>query len=251
MMKFEIRDGRIHCIISRDEKITVSAKSIINRCYLNTVSNTDFRKGKICFQKDYYIISDPPYNQDYHYSDYKDDLKLNEYIELLKSAFSKMKSVIIHYPEQSINLLPSVTESTCMESVSWVYNSNTAKQSRLITWWNCKPDFRLIGQPYKNPNDKRIQKRIAAGKQARLYDWWDIPQVKNVTKEKSGNPHPCPIPEELVRRVILTTTKEGDVIVDPFAGSGTILKIAKDLKREYIGFEIDPEYFRYMKIIGL
>jgi len=178
-------------------------------------------------------------------------LKADDYLNLMQKAFGNMKSVIIHYPEPTINLLPSVTYTSCTESVSWVYNSNTAKQSRQISWWNCKPDFRKVGQDYKNPNDKRIVERIAAGKQARLYDWWDIPQVKNVSKEKSGNPHPCPIPEEVARRIILTTTQEGDVIVDPFAGSGTILKVAKNLNRKYIGFEIDPVYFEYMKSIGL
>ena len=56
----------------------------------------------------------------------------------------------------------------------------TAKQHRGIGFWNVHPDFRKVGQPYKNPNDKRIAKRIAEGKKARLYDWWNINQVKNV-----------------------------------------------------------------------
>ncbi len=86
---------------------------------------------------------------------------------------------------------------------------------------------------------------------APLSDWWLESPVKNVSKKKSGNPHPCPIPEEIARKIILITTKPGDVIVDPFAGSGTILKVAKELGRKYIGFEIDPIYFNYMKSIGL
>jgi hypothetical protein len=217
----------------------------------NTVFNCDFRTADLSAWNDCYFISDPPYNQNYHYSTYGDNLESNEYVKLLNGAFYGKKSVIIHYPEQSINILPSVTLTTCTESVSWVYNTNTAKQSRLITWWNCKPDLRKVGQQYKNPNDKRIMERIAAGKLAKLYDWWDVPQVKNVSKGKTGNPHPCPLPEEIVRRIILTTTKEGQTIVDPFAGSGTILKVAKELNRKFIGFEIDPVYFNYMKSIGL
>jgi hypothetical protein len=217
----------------------------------NTVFNADFRKTDLSTWNDCFFISDPPYNQNYHYSTYGDNLVNDEYLELLNSAFYGKKSVIIHYPEPTINLLPAVTLTTCTESVSWVYNSNTAKQTRLITWWNCKPDFRKVGQPYKNPNDKRIQKMMAAGKQARLYDFWSVDQVKNVSKNKTGNPHPCPIPEEIVRRIILTTTQPGQLVVDPFAGSGTVLKVAKELGRKYIGFEIDPVYFNYMKSIGL
>jgi hypothetical protein len=218
---------------------------------INTVFNADFRTVDFSAWNEVFVISDPPYNQNYRYSTYTDNLEANEYVRLLQDAFGNMKSVIIHYPEPTINLLPLVTFTTCTESVSWVYNSNTAKQSRLISWWNCRPDFKRVGQPYKNPNDKRIQERIAAGKQARLYDWWDIPQVKNVSKNKSGNPHPCPIPEEIAKRIILTTTQHGDIVVDPFAGSGTVLRLAKELGRNYIGFEIDKVYFEYMKSIGL
>jgi DNA modification methylase len=124
--------------------------------------------------------------------------------------------------------------------VSWVYPSNTAKQHRIISWWNCKPDLRLIPQPYKNPTDKRIKKRIEEGKMARSYDWWEINQVKNVSKK--DNPHPCPIPYELARRIILSTTKVGDTVCDPFAGSGTVLKAAKDLGRNFLGFDISEKY---------
>ena len=137
----------------------------------------------------------------------------------------------------------------CEQSVSWVYNSNTAKQHRLVSWWNCKPDMRRIGQDYKNPTDKRIAKRIADGKRAKLYDWWYINQVKNVSKKE--NPHPCPIPYELAERIILLTTKEGDTVIDPFAGSGTVLLAAKNNGRKYLGYEIDETYFNYMKKQGL
>ncbi len=217
----------------------------------DTVFNADFRSVDLSNWNDCYFISDPPYNQNYHYSSYSDNLENNEYLKLLNGAFYGKKSVIIHYPEQSINLLPLVTLTTCTESVSWVYNSNTAKQSRLITWWNCRANFKEVGQDYKNLKDKRIIERMEAGHMARLYDWWLENFVKNVSKIKSGNPHPCPIPEEIARKIILITTQPGDVIVDPFAGSGTILKVAKELGRRYIGFEIDPIYFNYMKSIGL
>jgi DNA modification methylase len=197
-----------------------------------------------------YVVSDPPYNQKYHYSEYGDNLELDEYGRLLQDAFGGNQSVVISYPEETINVLAKVMNTDwCEDSVSWVYNSNTAKQHRLCTWWNCKPNMRAIGQPYKNPNDKRIAKRISEGKTARLYDWWEINQVKNVSKK--DNPHPCPIPYELAERIILITTKPGDLVVDPFAGSGTVLLAAKKNGRNYLGFEIDKTYFDYMKSIGL
>lgn len=193
--------------------------------------------------KDAFLISDPPYNQGYHYDTYADRMKTEEFQNLLVQVFGGRKAVIILYPEETINLLGGAKLGHVEQVVSWVYNSNTAKQSRLVTWWNCKPDFRKIGQPYKNPTDKRIAARIEAGKTARAYDWWEINQVKNVSKKE--NPHPCPIPYELARRIIVATTEEGDTVCDPFAGSGTVLKAAKDAGRECLGFELSDSYIEY------
>ena len=215
---------------------------IIKRRMENIIINDDFRNHDFPNGENVYIISDPPYNQNYHYNHYKDEIEGNEYAKMMEDAFGHNQSIVISYPEQTINILGKVLGG-CSDSVAWVYNSNTAKQHRLVTWWGCKPDFRKVGQPYKNPTDKRIAKRIAEGKIARLYDWWEINQVKNVSKK--DNPHSCPIPYELAKRIILISTNPGDTVVDPFCGSGTILKAAKDTGRKYIGYEIDKEYWKY------
>lgn len=54
--------------------------------------------------------------------------------------------------------------------------------------------------------------------------------------------HPAPFPEELPRRCIRLYSFVGDTILDPFAGSGTTLKIARELGRNSIGYEINPNY---------
>ena len=206
------------------------------------IINRDFRECIDIDWEDALIVSDPPYNQNYHYNEYSDTLEQESYENLLIAAFKGRKAVIIHYPEESINLLPRLL-GRCQEVVSWVYPSNTRKQHRLVTWWNCKPDFTKLGQAYKNPQDKRIAARIEQGKMARLYDWWEINQVKNVSK--GNNPHPCPIPYELVYRLIAITSMKNDTIIDPFAGSGTIIKAAYDLERKAIGYEVDKSYAEY------
>jgi site-specific DNA-methyltransferase (cytosine-N4-specific) len=50
------------------------------------------------------------------------------------------------------------------------------------------------------------------------------------------------MPEEIPYRCIRLFTFEGDIVLDPFAGSGTTLKIAKKLKRQYVGYEIMKSY---------
>jgi DNA modification methylase len=54
--------------------------------------------------------------------------------------------------------------------------------------------------------------------------------------------HSALMPEEIVRRCVRLFTFEGDVVLDPFTGSGTTLKVAKELKRKYIGYEIVKDY---------
>ena len=206
-----------------------------------TIGNIDFREAE--FIPKGLTITDPPYNQNYHYSTYNDNLSENDYIELLSKI--PTPCVIIHYPEETINILPKAIRAKCEQIVSWVYNSNTGKQSRLISWWGCKPDLSKVRQPYKNLNDKRIIKRISEGKNgAKLYDWWNVEQVKNISKNKTA--HPCQIPEEIIKRIILTTAQENQLIIDPFAGSGTTLAVAKKLGFNAVGYEIDPNYFDIM-----
>lgn len=202
--------------------------------------NDDFRNYE--FPKDAYVISDPPYNQRYKYSQYKDNKKLDDYAQLLVDAFGGKKAVVIHYPEETINLLGPILGEV-KQVITWVYPSNTQKMSRLISWWNCKPDLHKWGQPYRDPTDARIKAKVAAGRLARSYDWWEVNQVKNMNKR--GNPHPCPIPAEIAKRVILMTTNEGDTVIDPFSGSGTIPLMASHLGRNGVGYEIDKSYHDY------
>lgn len=189
------------------------------------------------------FVSDPPYNMDYHYRTYKDKMPEEEYYEMLSKVYRGKKQVIIHYPEQ-LYRYSVVTGMIPEKVVSWVYNSNTAKQHRDIAFYGVKPNFRKVGQPYKNPTDKRIAKRIAEGKMARLYDWWEVNQVKNVSKEKTD--HPCQIPFEVMRRII-GILPEDHIIIDPYMGSGTTAIACKYWGRKFIGIEMDDHYFDICK----
>lgn len=66
--------------------------------------------------------------------------------------------------------------------------------------------------------------------------------VWTFTTSRTSHNHPAVFPEELPRRCILLSSKEGDTILDLFAGSGTTIKVARDLKRNGIGIDINPEY---------
>ncbi len=69
---------------------------------------------------------------------------------------------------------------------------------------------------------------------------WRIPSLKGSSKEKLG--HPTQKPLALVERLIFSSSREGDVVFDPFCGSGTTLFAAKKHGRNYLGVEINSEY---------
>ena len=206
---------------------------------LYEIINDDFRNHELV--EEGVIITDPPYNIDFKYNEYQDNLSDEEYIELI-SHFKGHKLAIIHYPEESMKyFVPAL--GVPGEVNVWAYNSNLpSRHSRLINYYNVKPDYTKVLQPFKNPNDKRIRERIKKGiKGARSCDWFtDIQLVKNVSKTDYN--HPCPVPIELMERIILLTTEPGDLVIDPFCGSGTTAVACLNTNRRFLGFEIDMMY---------
>src|SRR5699024_1683405 len=137
------------------------------------------------------------------------------------SSFKNKKLAIIHYPEETMKyFIPALGVPDVVNT--WCYNFILLiKQHSLLIFYNLKQNYKKELQQFKNPNNKRIKERIKKGvKGARSYDWFnDIQLVKNVTKQEHN--HPCPVPVKLMERIIKLTTKENDLIFDPFAGSGT------------------------------
>lgn len=64
---------------------------------------------------------------------------------------------------------------------------------------------------------------------------------------KSYKSHFCPLPEKMIEQIIKITTDENSIVLDPFAGSGTVPAIAHFMKRQYLGFELNAEYIEMFK----
>ena len=192
------------------------------------------------------IVTYPPFNIGYKYNEYLDNMDETEYYEMIEFFINDLPSVIIHYPEQLYKISFQIGKFP-EKVISWVYNSNTAKQHRDIAFFGIKPNMNQVKQPYKNPNNKRIKERIARGCEgAKLYDWWEINQVKNVSKEKTA--HPCQMPLQVMKNIVGILPYDC-VIIDPFMGSGTtgeaIVEMNKiqNANRKFVGVEIDEKYF--------
>lgn len=207
------------------------------------------------------IIVDPPYNIGFNYKSnfknkltnnkhsYKDKLTNIEYKELIYNMLEKSYTnstensslFLINYPEIIAELFETIkqTDWQVYQWINWVYPTNQrakykfTRASRCVLWLtkeNPKLHIDAVTQPYRNPTDPRVKKHIENGKTGtHLYDWWDINIVKKGSKQHLG--YVNQIPEELLKRLILTTTDEQDLVVDPMCGTGSTLITATKLNR--------------------
>lgn len=125
-----------------------------------TLINNDYKN--VVLPNNSIIVIDPPFNIGYHYKNYKDKLNEEVYFNELADLIRNREAVVIHYPE-ALHKLSIKLGYSPIRVVSWVYNSNTGRQHRDIAFYNIKPNFKQVIQPYKNINDKRIKERIAKG----------------------------------------------------------------------------------------
>lgn len=88
--------------------------------------------------------------------------------------------------------------------------------------------------------DYQLMKKINQGKQMR--NVWEISSPS--AEEKKFGKHPTQKPVELLKRIILASTKEGDLILDPFCGSSTTGVAAILLNRKYVGIDLEEEYLQ-------
>ena len=103
----------------------------------------------------------------------------------------------------------------------------------------------------KSENQKKytfnhqVMKQLNGGKQ--MVSVWQIPLctgLERIKGEDGKKAHSTQKPEELLRRVILSSSKEGDLVLDPFSGSGTTGTVARKLNRKFVGIEKEEKYIQ-------
>lgn len=95
----------------------------------------------------------------------------------------------------------------------------------------------------KNGNGKHRENWVPNPGGAKPKDVMDIPTTCNGMGEKT--PHPTQKPEELLRKIVLASSNPGDLVVDPFSGSGTTLVVAEQLGRRWAGCDCSKEYNKW------
>ena len=78
------------------------------------------------------------------------------------------------------------------------------------------------------------------------HDTWFFSRVAGTFKEREGF-HGCQMPEQLLGRIVRVSSSPRDLVLDPFAGSGTTLAVAKKLGRQWLGIELSTDYVEHIK----
>ena len=124
--------------------------------------------------------------------------------------------------------------------IIWSYGLGGASSRQ----WSRKHDVILFYTKTRNfyfdkPQVPATSQRLK-GKTKGVQDVWnDIPSLNNMAKERTGYPTQKPL--ALLRRIITASSKPGDLVLDPFAGSGTTLIAAEQLNRRWVGFDVSRD----------
>lgn len=89
---------------------------------------------------------------------------------------------------------------------------------------------------------KRPDEATARQEYGARYNIWRYSTGGGRIGDKAAHEHPAPFPEALARDHILSWSNPGDVVLDPFSGSGTTAKMARETGRRFIGIEVNPQY---------
>jgi len=208
------------------------------------------------------VFVDPPYNLKKEYNNYQDNKRDNEYIEWCNRWLSECIRVlkptgslfVINIPKWLIyhayylNKIAVFNHWIAWDAMGSPTNSKLMPNHYGILWYSKtnKPKYYSIRIPH--PRDRK--KELLAdwgGKKSMLHPygkiagdiWNDIHRIRHRVRRDM---HPCQLPVHLIERLILATTDEGDIILDPMVGTGTTAVAAKRMGRRFIGIDIDKNY---------
>jgi len=206
---------------------------------------------------------DPPYNLKKSYEHYEDDKETRDYLAWCREWLHEMVRItrptgsifVINIPKWMTYFASYLNEKAYFKHwIAWDAMGAPLGKTLLpnhygILWYVKSKDFKFYDM--RGPHLRcRVCKELLAdygGKKDLIHPfgtlvsdiWTDIHRYKhNVRRDE----HPCQLPVHLLERLILMTTDEGDIVLDPMVGTGTTCVAAKRLGRRYIGIDVDQKY---------
>ena len=208
------------------------------------------------------MVTSPPYNAR---KDYDQDLTLGEYLTQLEAVFHETYRVLVPGGRACINVAnlgrkPYIPLNAFISQIMigigylmrgeiiWDKGSSVGSSTAWGSWMSASnPTLRDVHEyilVFSKGRFKREKgERLATVERDEFLEYtrsvWQFP-----TESARRVGHPAPFPVELPRRLIQLYTFEGDIVLDPFIGSGTTAIAAIDTRRQYVGYEIDQAYLQ-------
>ncbi len=239
-----------------DKRENMVPDAYVNRFILGTAE----QMKEIPNNSIHLMITSPPYNVS---KEYDDDLSLEEYLNLLENAFKETYRVLVNGGRACINIAnvgrkPYIPLSDYISRImiGIGYNMrgeiiwNKAASASPSTAWGswqsaANPILRDIHE-YILVFSKGDYKREKGRKENSITKEQFMEWTKSIWTMKAESAkrigHPAPFPEELPYRLIQMYSYVGDVVLDPFMGSGTTAVAALNSNRRFVGYDTNSDY---------
>lgn len=142
----------------------------------------------------------------------------------------------------------------CLNIITWYKNNSMPNMTKRQFTHACEYILYFAKKSRWTFNYEEIKyinpEKTKEGTPKQMRDLWIFPlcQGRERIKEKNGRAaHPTQKPEALLERIIIASSKKGDLVLDPFLGSGTTAAAAKKLGREWVGVEKEYKYIKLAK----
>ena len=263
----EINTDNMKLLKTKEEKIFFEAKEenikIIHDDFLTT---NLIEENSIDL-----IVTSPPYNVDIHYNSFQDDIPYEKYLEFTEKWLRKAYLLMKHDGRMCLNIPLDKSKGrkgagfqsvyadivNIAQKVGWKYFStiiwnegNISRRTAWGSWLSARAPYVIAPVEVIIIFYRERWQKIKNGKsditKKEFMEWTNgLWTFSGESKKKIG--HPAPFPVELPKRCIKLFSFAGDIVLDPFLGSGSTLIACALLNRKGVGVEIDENYCRLAK----
>lgn len=216
------------------------------------------------------IFADPPYNIGKYFGNNIDKWnEVDEYIEWciewIDECFRILKDDGVMYFMTATQYMPFLDvyvskKYNVLSRIVWTYDSSGVQSKKM--YGSLYEPILMVNKTNKSKytfNYQDILVEAKTGAKRKLIDYRKTPPQPYNTQKVPGNVwdfsrvrykmdeyenHPTQKPEELLKRIILASSNENDIVLDPFSGSFTTASVAVKLNRKAIGIDLNPEFFK-------
>lgn len=201
------------------------------------------------------LIADPPYNLGKDYGNSRDTKAWHEYenftrewlseaVRLLTPTGSLYAFMGVRFISKLFTMLEDEFKLNFNGWITWHYTQGMGRKLGFsprhddILYFTKTEKFTFNLDAVRIPQKYFRKRNNMTG--ANPGDVWEFSHVHYCSAEREA--HPTQKPEALLERIILASSNEGDLIIDPFVGSGTTCRVASVLRRQWIGIDLNPDY---------